>query len=116
LFVGAEEGDNVQKIKFVLLSRIDSIKKQFISKDDLIKKIIDTKLKQLLDEIKTRFKIIKANAEKIKNKIESDDILIINPETGNKIEHSDEFYNEFIIIFNGQRLLINPKSIIDLSN
>lgn len=104
------------KIQFELKSRLDTIKKKFPSKDDLIKKIIDTRLKQILDEIKTRFKIIKVNVEKIKNRIESDDILIINPETGNNIQSADEFYGEFIIIFNGQRLLINPKTIINLTN
>ena len=102
-------------IQFELKSRIDSIKKKFRSKDDLIKKIIDTRLKQLLDEIKTRFKIIKTNAEKIKNRIESDNIIIINPETGNSIQNTDELYGEFIIIFNGRRLLCNPKTIIDLN-
>ena len=72
-------------------------------------------MRQILDEIRTRFKIIKANAEKIKNRIKSDDILIINPETGNKVENSDELYNEFILIFNGHSLLINAKSIINLT-
>jgi exodeoxyribonuclease VII large subunit len=106
----------MSKIQFELKSRLDLIKKRFPTKDEMIKNIIETKLKQILDEIKTRFKTIKFNVEKIKNKIESENIIIINPETGNKVEHSDEFYNEFIIIFNGKRLLINPKTIIDLTN
>lgn len=103
------------KIQFELKSRIDSIKKKFPSKDDLIKKIIDTRLKQLLDEIKTRFKIIKTNAEKIKNRIVTDNIIIINPETGNSIQNTDELYSEFIIILNGRRLLCDPKTIIELN-
>ena len=116
-FVVFKDAENIMsKIQFELKSRLDTIKKKFPSKDDLIKKIMNTRLKQLLDEIKTRFKIIKANAEKIKNRIESDDIIIINPETGNKVEHPDEFYGEFIIIFNGKRLLCNPKTIINLTN
>lgn len=115
-FVVFKDAENIMsKIQFELKSRLDTIKKKFPSKDDLINQIVNDKLKTLLDEIKTRFKMIKANAEKIKNRIESDDILIINPETGNKVEHSDEFYNDFIIIFNGRRLLCNPKNIIELN-
>jgi exodeoxyribonuclease VII large subunit len=105
----------LSKIQFVLLSRIDLIKKQFVSKDDLINKIINAKLKTLLDEIKSRFKTIKLNAEKIKNRIESDNIIIINPETGNFIKSANELYGEFIVVFKGKRLLCNPKTIIDLN-
>lgn len=100
-------------IQFELKSRIDSIKKKFSSKDDLINRIVQLKMKTLLDEIKTRFKIIKTNAEKIKNRIESDNIILINPETGKTIENMDELYSEFIVIFNGRRLLCNPKNIIE---
>jgi exodeoxyribonuclease VII large subunit len=106
----------LSKIQFELKSRLDSIKNKFEPKDVLIQKVVNTRLRQILDEIRLRFKILKANAEKIKNRIESNDIIIINPETGNKVENSDELYNEFILQFNGERLLINPKSIIDLKN
>ena len=105
----------LSKIQFELKSRLDSIKNKFEPKDVLIQKVVNAKLRQILDEIRLRFKIIKANAEKIKNRIKSDDILIINPETGNKVENSDELFNEFIIIFNGHSLLINAKSIINLT-
>jgi len=104
----------LSKIQFELKSRLETIKRKIPAKNDLIKKIIEIKLKTLLDEIRTRFKLIKSNSDKIKNRIETDNIIIINPETGNYIKTSDELYSEFIIIFNGQRLLVNPKTIIDL--
>lgn len=102
-------------IQFVLKSRLDTIKKQFLSKDDIINRIVQLKMKSLLDEIKTRFKTLKLNAEKIKNRIESDRIILINPETGNTIQFADELYDEFIIIFNGKRLLCDPKNIFELN-
>jgi exodeoxyribonuclease VII large subunit len=106
----------MSKIQFELKSRINSIKKNFPSKNDLIQKIIDGKLKQLIDEIRSRFKTLKLNAEKIKNRINNtDEIILINPESGNKIQNDEELYNDFIIIFNGKQLLINPKNIININ-
>lgn len=114
-FVVFKDAENIMsKIQFELKSRLDTIKKKFPSKDDLINRIVNVKLKTLLDEIKTRFKTLKLNMEKIKNRIESDNIIIINPETGNSIQSADELYGEFIVIFNGRRLLCNPKNIIEL--
>jgi exodeoxyribonuclease VII large subunit len=104
----------LSKILFELKSRINIVKKQFPKKEDLIDNIIKSRLKVIYDEIRIRFKMLKNNFEKIKNKIINNDITIINPETGNKVKDIDELYNEFIIIFNGKQLLYNPKNIIQI--
>jgi len=105
----------LSKINFELISRINSIKKSFSTKDKLISNIIKLKSNQLINEIRSRFKIIKSNLEKIKYKINSgDDIMIINTESGEKIESVNELLNEFIVLFKGSKLLIKPKNIIYL--
>jgi exodeoxyribonuclease VII large subunit len=105
----------LSKINFELISRINSIKKSFSTKDKLISNIIKLKSNQLINEIRSRFKIIKSDLEKIKYKINSgDDIMIINTESGEKIESVDELLNEFIVLFKGSKLLIKPKNIIYL--
>jgi hypothetical protein len=82
----------------------------------MIFNITNLKLNQLLNEARSRFKILKINLEKIKLKIDSgDNIMVINPDTGVKIESIEELDNEFIIIFKGSKLLINPKTIINLN-
>lgn len=108
----------LSKILFELRDRINVIKKKFVTKNLLIIKIANLRLKIVIDEIRTRFKTIKYNCEQIKNKITNTkdcDIILINPDTGNKINLVDELYNDFIIIFNNKRLLINPKNIISLN-
>jgi exodeoxyribonuclease VII large subunit len=106
----------LSKIYYELSSRISQIKKVLQTKDKLITNIIKLKLNQIQSEIRFRFRTMKIDLEKIKLKIDSgDDIMIINPESGIKIESTEELENEFIVIFKGSRLLINPGSIIHLN-
>ena len=106
----------LSKISYELSSRMNHIKKKIKSRDELIINIIKLKLNQIQSEIRLKFRSLKTDLEKVKLKIDSgDDIMAINPESGVKIESTEEFENEFIVIFKGSRLLINPKTIIHLN-
>jgi len=102
----------LEKIRYELYSRFNSIK-NIPSKHELISKKIVSHSQNILDEIRSRFKKSKSDYEKILTKIESKEHpILLNTETGIKINDINSICNDMIIIIGNKKILIEIKNII----